>query len=63
MSGALVSSVIANANRAKGAKAYEITDFMVVRNMLKRARDEKESLDREEVHMKLFIASMGGKVH
>lgn len=60
LAGALISSVISNANRSKNSRPFSIEDFMVVRSVLQRraARDE----DPEANHLKVFVLSMGGSV-
>lgn len=50
--------MIANANRAKGSRVYEIKDFMVVRN----AMEAEARRTDEAAHLKMFILSMGGRV-
>lgn len=63
IAGALVTSMIANVNRGKGVKAFSLEDFLVVRNMLN-AEEIKRSTpeQREALHLKTFILSMGGRI-
>lgn len=64
LAGALVSSVLANSNRARGSKARTISDFMLVRKGLeeeeveRRVAEDKDGSDQ----LKRFIVSVGGRV-
>jgi hypothetical protein len=63
IAGALITSTIANVNRAKAAKAFSLEEFLVVRNMLKSEEVKSATPEqREALHLKTFILSMGGRV-
>jgi len=60
LAGALVSSVISNANRSSKSKVFSIEDFMIVRSSLQRRVGKSEDL--EVNHLRAFIVSMGGSI-
>jgi hypothetical protein len=54
--GALVTSTLANINRAKNSAAFSIEDFMIVANMRKVASND----DQEEQHFLSTMLALGG---
>ncbi len=59
--GALVTSTIANVNRAKNRRAYSVDDFLIIKNMLKKEYELEFPQDneaREEIHFLNTMTSL-----
>lgn len=59
LAGALVTTTLANINRGKNGKVREISDFMLVQNILKQRVMDSDK--KEAAHLMATMAMLGGK--
>jgi hypothetical protein len=60
LAGALVSTTMANIHRGKNGVVRKLEDFMLIQRVME--KQTTDSLDREELHIRATIVSLGGKV-